>query len=139
MKKILGLFIALLTLTNSININLSSHTCGGNVVDISLFGSANNCGMEMMEKPSNKKPCRNNNTIEKTPCCKDQNTFIASQVITSKADFELNTTRCATYLVKPNSIALSKYPNKKDKPTLRRYTYPPLIINYQIVLQVFRI
>jgi hypothetical protein len=138
MKKIIGFFLALLMLTSAINFNLSSHICGDRLVDVSLFGSANNCGMDMLEKDTITKPCRNSNTVQKKPCCKDQNTFIASQEVRSKGEPTIHPPFFVTYISNPQQL-YTAFIVKKSRKKREKYIYSPPNLNSQSILQVFRI
>ena len=66
MKKIFSLFLSLFVLLSSINFNLSAHYCGQNLIDISLFGSAEKCEMKQEEECQDSIPS----------CCDDQEILI---------------------------------------------------------------
>ena len=64
--KISSVLMAFIVLFSTMSFSISEHYCGDNLVDSSLFSTAESCGMEM-EKPSPLEDCK----IQKNNCCKD--------------------------------------------------------------------
>ena len=64
--KLSSLLMAFMVLFSTMSFSISEHYCGDNLVDSSLFSTAESCGMEL-EKPSPFEDC----SIKKNNCCKD--------------------------------------------------------------------
>jgi len=71
-KKISATILSLVVLFSSMSFTIDTHYCGGNLVDISYFGEADNCGVEEMQMDSDV------TKIKKNKCCKDEITIVES-------------------------------------------------------------
>ena len=65
--KISSFSMALLVLFSTLSFTVESHYCGDILVDSSVFGAAETCGMEI-QKQSNSSEC----DITKSNCCSDE-------------------------------------------------------------------
>ena len=74
--------MALLVLLSTVSFTVESHYCRGILVDSSLFGHVETCGMEVQQKPSSSE-CN----ITKKDCCSDEQITIKGQE-TLKTSFD---------------------------------------------------
>jgi hypothetical protein len=66
--------MALLVLLSTVSFTVESHYCGGILVDSSLFGHVETCGMQIQQKPSSS-ACK----ITKKDCCSDEKLIVDGQ------------------------------------------------------------
>lgn len=72
--KISSFLIALVVLLSTTSFTINEHFCGDELMDLSFFGSAKSCGMEVKE--TSKLP---NCSIDKEGCCTDEQISIQGQ------------------------------------------------------------
>ena len=72
--KISTFCMALLVFVSSLSFTIESHYCGDILVDTSMFGKVESCGMEVKQKPSSKE-C----DITKKNCCSDKQLVLEGQ------------------------------------------------------------
>lgn len=72
--KISSFLMALLVFVSSLSFTIKSHYCGDILVDTSVFGKVESCGMEVQQKPSSKE-----DDITKKKCCDDKQLAIEGQ------------------------------------------------------------
>ena len=72
--KISSFFMALLVLLSTVSFTVDSHYCGDVLVDSSMFGHVETCGMEVQQK-STSSECN----ITKKDCCSDEQLIVDGQ------------------------------------------------------------
>lgn len=72
--KISSFCLALVVLLSTVSFTIDSHYCGDVLVDSSLFGHVDTCGMEVHQQPPSSE-C----DISKKDCCSDQQTVVDGQ------------------------------------------------------------
>jgi len=72
--KISSVCLALLVFASTLSFTIESHYCGDILVDTSVFGKVESCGMEVQQKPSSKE-C----DITKKNCCSDKQLVVEGQ------------------------------------------------------------
>jgi len=72
LKQISATLLSLVVLFSSMSFTIDKHYCGETLVDMSIFGQAENCGMEEMEIDPDAK------RIKKKKCCKDETIIVES-------------------------------------------------------------
>jgi len=134
--KILSISLTLIVLLSSFSFTINKHICGGEVANMTLFISADNCGMDMQV-------CKNEasekqTVIDKEPCCSDISELIKGNENNQQAkeyqleipQMEFLTAFIYTYITKFKETTVSQYVMYK----------PPLVYkNIQTLFQVFRI
>ena len=73
-KKITASILSFIVLFSSMSFAIDEHICGDQVMDVSYFGNADNCGMEEVKINSNNSVLKGNN------CCLDQITLFQSSL-----------------------------------------------------------
>ena len=69
--KIVSFCMALLVFVSTMSFTIESHYCGDVLVDTSVFGKVESCGMEVQQKTSSTE-C----DITKKDCCSDEQLFV---------------------------------------------------------------
>ena len=73
-KKISAFILSCIVLFSSMSFVIDEHFCGDQVMDVSYFGNADDCGMEKVDTNSNVSILKGNN------CCKDEVTRFESSL-----------------------------------------------------------
>ena len=73
-KKISAFLLSCIVLFSSMSFAIDEHFCGGQVMDVSYFGNADNCGMEELDTNSDVPILKGYN------CCKDEITHFESSI-----------------------------------------------------------
>ena len=128
--KISSALLAVLVLFSTLSFTVESHYCGGFLMDISIVGEANDCGMKVEQKMAK----------EKINCCKDE-------VIITDGQDELHPASFGTLNFEKQQFLTtfySSYLNLLKKESSRNIIYkafhrPVIPINYQIKYQSFLI
>lgn len=132
--KILSISLALIVLLSSFSFTINKHICGGEVANMTLFISADNCGMDMQvcENEVSKKQT----VINKEACCNNISELIkgndnnqqAKQYQLEIPQMEFLVTFVYTFITKFKETTNSQYVMYK----------PPLVYkNRQTLFQVF--
>ncbi|WP_339342368.1 hypothetical protein [uncultured Polaribacter sp.] len=128
--KISSALLAFLVLFSTLSFTVESHYCGGFLMDISVVGEANDCGMKVEQKMAK----------EKINCCKDE-------VIITDGQDELHPASFGTLNFEKQQFLTtfySSYLNLPKEESSRNIIYkafhrPVIPINYQIKYQSFLI
>ena len=128
--KISSALLAFLVLFSTLSFTIESHYCGGFLMDISVVGEANDCGMKVEQKMAK----------EKINCCKDE-------VIITDGQDELHPASFGTLNFEKQQFLTtfySSYLNLPKEESSRNIIYkafhrPVIPINYQIKYQSFLI
>jgi len=128
--KISSALLAFLVLFSTLSFTVESHYCGGFLMDISIVGEANDCGMKVEQKMAK----------EKINCCKDE-------VIITDGQDELHPASFGTLNFEKQQFLTtfySSYLNLPKEESSRNIIYkafhrPVIPINYQIKYQSFLI
>ena len=118
--------MALLVLFSTFSFTVAQHYCGDVLVDYSLFGHAESCGMEVQEI-AELPECN----LVKTDCCSDEVLTVDGQN-DLKVSFEKISFEQQSYL------DLFEYENS-DNEAFIDYSPPPLIRDVQVLDQTFLI
>jgi len=126
--------MALLVLLSTLSFTVDSHYCGDVLVDSSMFGSVESCGMEVQQKPSSPE-C----DIAKKDCCNDE------QIIVDGQD---NLKRSFDVLEKDQQLFVAAFfytyinlfeESQRDINSFGDYSPPPLVKDVQVLDQTFLI
>jgi len=132
--KILSFCMALLVFLSTLSFTVESHYCGGILVDSSMFGHVETCGMEVQQKPSSSE-CN----ILKSDCCNDEQLIFDGQddLKTSFENFEKEQQLfVATFLY--SYINLFEE-SQRNINSFRDYSPPLLVRDIQVLDQTFLI
>lgn len=132
--KISSFSMALLVLFSTLSFTVESHYCGDILVDSSVFGAAETCGMEV-QKTSPSSDC----DITKKNCCSDEQLLLEGQD-TLKISFEKLDKEQQVFVVTfiQSYLDLFEYENS-DNEAFIDYSPPPLIRDVQVLDQTFLI
>lgn len=132
--KIVSFCMALLVFASTMSFTIESHYCGDVLVDTSMFGRVESCGMEVQQKSSSKE-C----DITKKNCCSDEQLVVDGQdnlkISFDKLDKEQQLL-VATFIY--SYINLFTESQTENNP-FRDYSPPPLVRDVQVLDQTFLI
>ncbi len=126
--------MALLVFASTMSFTIESHYCGEVLVDTSIFGTVESCGMEVQQKTSSTE-C----DITKKDCCSDEKHFVDGQdnlkISFDKLDKEqqiLVATLIYSYINLFTEL-------QTENISFRDYSPPPLVRDVQVLDQTFLI
>ncbi|WCO01289.1 HYC_CC_PP family protein [Psychroserpens ponticola] len=132
--KISSFSMALLVLLSTVSFTIDSHYCGNTLVDSTIFGSAETCGMEVKEKPSTKE-C----DITKKDCCSDEQ-FIVDGQDNLKTSFDKLEKEQQLFVAAFIYTYINLFTESEtENDTFRDYSPPPLVRDIQVLDQTFLI
>jgi hypothetical protein len=73
-RKISTTLLSFVVLFSSMSFTIDEHYCGNNLMDVSYFGDADNCGAEEVAMNSRTSLIKQNN------CCKEETTLLESSI-----------------------------------------------------------
>ena len=126
--------MAFIVLFSTMSFSINEHYCGDNLVDSSLFSTAETCGMEM-EKPSPIEDCN----IQKNNCCKDVVKLFKGQVDIKTNPLDLNSSEqilLASFIY--SYVNLFEGLEENIIP-FKEYSPPFLITNIQVINETYLI
>ena len=132
-KKITASILSFIVLFSSMSFAIDEHICGDQVMDVSYFGDADNCGMDEIDMSSNISVFKKNN------CCKDQITLLQSSIFNKEKFINLQHVDAEVLFFKANSY-LGAY--KDIAIEIEYYTDfspPDIAQDFQVLHQVFLI
>ena len=126
--------MALLVLLSTMSFTIESHYCGDVLVDSSIFGHVETCGMEVQQKPSSSE-CN----ITKKDCCSDEQLIVDGQD-NLKTSFDKLEKEQQIFV----AVFLYSYINlfegsQTSTPSFGDYSPPPLVRDIQVLDQTFLI
>lgn len=136
MFKILSIFLSAIVVFSTLSFAIEKHVCAGEVTDISFFGNADSCGMEMSQKAS-EEGC----SLKKKNCCNDVTKLI-------KGQDQLNNSVQNHELSSHQKILLTSYfityidlfQGLKEQVIPYRTYVPPLVVkNIQTLYEIYLI
>lgn len=133
LKQISVILLSLVVLFSSMSFTIDKHYCGETLVDMAIFGEAENCGMEGMESNSDIK------RVKKKKCCKDETIVVESSTFNKEKIISLHATDldfvfsyAFSYINLYQNIAIGKEFYKDFSP-------PDIEIDIQVLHQTFLI
>ena len=128
--KISSALLAFLVLFSTLSFTVESHYCGGFLMDISVVGEANDCGMKVEQKMAK----------EKINCCKDEVIITDGQDELHPASFGTLNFEKQQFLSTFYSSNLNLVKEEYSRNVIYKAFHRPVIpINYQIKYQSFLI
>ena len=96
-KKISTTLLSFIVLFSSMSFAIDEHYCGNNLMDVSYFGDADNCGSEEVTMNSSSSSVKQNN------CCKDETTLLESSIFNKEKFINLQHIDAEVLFFKANS------------------------------------
>jgi hypothetical protein len=96
-KKISTTLLSFIVLFSSMSFTIDKHYCGNNLMDVSYFGDADNCGSEEVTMNSRTSLIKQNN------CCKDETTLLESSIFNKEKFINLQHIDAEVLFFKANS------------------------------------
>jgi hypothetical protein len=128
--KITSALLAFLVLFSTLSFTVESHYCGGLLMDISVIGEANDCGMKVEQSMSAKK----------INCCKDEVIITEGQDELHPASFDTLNFKKQQFLTTFYSSNLNLFKEESSRSIIYKAFHRPVIpINFQIKYQSFLI
>ena len=128
--KITSTLLAFLVLFSTLSFTVESHYCGGFLMDISVIGEANDCGMKVEQTMA----------AEKTNCCKDEVIITEGQDELHTASFDTLNFETQQFLTTFYSSYLNLFKEVSSRNVIYKAFHRPVIpISYQIKYQSFLI
>ena len=132
--KIASFSLALIVLLSTVSFTVDSHYCGDTLVDSSLFGHAETCGMEVQQKSSSSE-C----DITNKDCCSDEQLIIDGQD-NLKTSFDKLEKEQQIFVATFLYSYLNLFEGSQNETTsFRDYSPPPLVRDIQLLDQTFLI
>ena len=132
--KIVSFCMALLVFVSTMSFTIESHYCGDVLVDTSVFGKVESCGMEV-QKTSSSTEC----DITKKDCCSDEQLVVDGQdnlkISFDKLDKEQQIL-VATFIYSYVNLFTEL---QTENISFRDYSPPPLVRDVQVLDQTFLI
>ena len=126
--KITAILMALLVMSSTLSYSFAKHYCGEHLVDVTLFGQANGCGMDMDEGLSD------------NSCCKDVVDLVEGQdELSLEKTVELTIEQKQFLLAFVYVVAQLELYEQKEKPEYAFYDPPELVCDFQQLHEVYLI
>lgn len=124
--------MALLVLLSTVSFTVDSHYCGNTLVDSSMFGHVETCGMEVQQKSSSSE-C----DITNKDCCSDEQ-FIVDGQDNLKTSFDKLEKEQQLFVATFIYIYINLFTESQtEQNSFRDYSPPPLVRDIQILDQTF--
>lgn len=134
--KILSIILIPVLLFSTLSFNVDKHYCMDSIYSISIFGEADDCGMEMVScEETTIQTCQTSNE----DCCIDENQYISGSVVIKNEKKNLDTEQYQfiTYFIVSKYYLFKSNLNKPFQ--LRLYSPPEVIKNISVLFQFFLI
>ena len=132
--KISSASLALIVLLSTVSFTVDSHYCGDTLVDSSLFGHVETCGMEVQQQsPSSE--C----DISKKDCCSDEQVIVEGQDTLKTSFDKLDKDQQLFVAAFIHTYINLFFESQEDLNSYRDYTPPPLVRDIQVLDQTFLI
>jgi len=124
--------MALLVLFSTLSFTVDSHYCGDTLVDSSLFGHAETCGMEVQQKSSSSE-C----DITNKDCCSDEQLIVDGQD-DLKTSFDTLEKEQQLFVATFVYTYINLFEeSQRNINSFRDYSPPPLVRDIQVFDQTF--
>ncbi|WP_178987122.1 HYC_CC_PP family protein [Winogradskyella schleiferi] len=132
--KISSACLALIVLLSTVSFTVDSHYCGDTLVDSSLFGHAESCGMEVQQQLDSSE-C----DISKKDCCSDEQVIVEGQDTLKTSFDKLDKDKQLFVAAFIHTYINLFFESQEDLNSYRDYTPPPLVRDIQVLDQTFLI
>ena len=126
--------MALLVLLSTLSFTIESHYCGDTLVDSTIFGNVETCGMDIEQKPSTKE-CN----ITEKDCCSDEQFIVDGQGNLKTSFIKLEKEKqlfVASFIYSYINLFVEQ---QTENISFRDYSPPPLVRDVQVLDQTFLI
>lgn len=139
-NKLMAIFLTLIVLFTTTSYSVEKHICGGEVFSVSLFGTAENCGMESdyFEYIESNETC-NFNALPNESCCQDESLLIAGSTVQQDSGISFKTDKTyflASYILSTNQLIEI---NADTSEQYKKYNHPLIVKDISVLYEVFRI
>ncbi|MGB1170321.1 MAG: HYC_CC_PP family protein [Flavobacteriaceae bacterium] len=130
-KNISVSILSFIVLFSSMSFTIDEHFCGDEVIDVSYFGNAENCGMEKVSSNSSIP------SLNRDHCCKDETTFFEPFLFNTEKSLSL-------YEIEPNTLFLHTHFHFHNTTSLKieyfnDFSPPDIIKDIRVLHQNFLI
>ena len=132
-KKIIASILSFIVLFSSMSFAIDEHICGDQVMDVSYFGNADNCGMEEVKINSNNSVLKGNN------CCLDQITLFQSSIFNIENPTSLHNLEFQFLPWNSDLYVGFQVINSFKQEYYKDFSPPDINIDFQVLHQVFLI
>ena len=132
-KKISTTLLSFIVLFSSMSFAIDEHYCGTNLMDVSYFGDADNCGSEELTMNSRTSSVKQNN------CCKDETTLLESSIFNKDKFINLQHVDVEIFLFKTNSYLVNFNYTATEIEYYSDFSPPDISQDIQILHQTFLI
>jgi hypothetical protein len=132
--KISSFCLALIVLLSTVSFTVDSHYCGDTLVDSSLFGHVETCGMEVQQQ-SQSSEC----DISKKDCCSDEQVIVEGQDTLKTSFDKLDKDQQIFVAAFVHTYINLFFESQEDFNSYKDYTPPLLVRNIQVLDQTFLI
>lgn len=132
-RKISTTLLSFLVLFSSMSFTIDEHYCGTNLMDVSYFGDADNCGSEELTMNSRTSSAKQNN------CCKDETTLLESSIFNKDKFINLQHVDVEIFLFKTNSYLVNFNYTATEIEYYSDFSPPDISQDIQILYQTFLI
>ncbi|MFD2515376.1 hypothetical protein ACFSRY_15995 [Pontibacter locisalis] len=135
-RRIILLTLTLLVLVSSTGIAMGMHICGGELRDVTFFGTEAECPMEQEREKAPACHAPQQSPDDKS-CCEDHQMIIKRLDIAAKhKDITLNNLQDIKLIAAVKAVILRWYAPEADlKPTYALYESPPLARDIPVLVQ----
>ena len=132
-KKISTTLLSFIVLFSSMSFTIDEHYCGNNLMDISYFGDADNCGSEEVTMNSRTSLIKQNN------CCKDETTLLESSIFNKEKFINLQHVDAEVLFFKANSYLGTYKDTAIEIEYYTDFSPPDIAQDIQVLHQAFLI
>lgn len=139
-NKIMAIFLTLIVLFTTTSYSVEKHICEGEVFSVSLFGTAENCGMESDYFDFIKSNGTYNfNTLSNESCCQDESLLITGSTVQQDSGISFKTDK--TYFLASSIISANQLIeiNANTSKQYKNYIPPLIVKDISVFYEVFRI
>ena len=133
--KISSVCLALIVLLSTVSFTVDSHYCRDTLVDSSLFGHVETCGMEVQQNNAFSSECN----ISKKDCCSDEQVTIKGQDTLKTSFDKLERGQQLFVAAFVHTYILLFVEPQAELNSYKDYTPPPLVRDIQVLDQTFLI
>ena len=132
-KKISTTLLSFIVLFSSMSFAIDEHYCGNNLMDVSYFGDADNCGSEEVTMNSS------SSTVKQNNCCKNETTLLESSIFNKDKFINLQHVDVEILLFKTNSYLVNFNYTATEIEYYSDFSPPDIAQDIQVLHQTFLI
>ena len=132
-KKISTTLLSFIVLFSSMSFAIDEHYCGNNLMDVSYFGDADNCGSEEVTMNSS------SSTVKQNNCCKNETTLLESSIFNKEKFINLQHVDAEVLFFKANSYLGTYKDTAIEIEYYTDFSPPDIAQDIQVLHQAFLI